>query len=193
MAPRHLDQAGRACLASSSSSSMRRISAGEVALIITPRRGMITGGGGRRARLLCCTGPLALLRRNPAWTNEAIRSLNFTPSSAARALAFRNNSSGRSIVVLINASNASKHHYSFGSSPNSPMDSCWRPGRCSHQRRASPGAGEYWLVDLGSRNGTYVNERRVSRPTPLRDGDRIQIGPFVMSSVVFLRELRASW
>lgn len=35
---------------------------------------------------------------------------------------------------------------------------------------------EYWLADLGSRNGTFINGRRVSRPTRLDSGDRIQIG-----------------
>lgn len=40
------------------------------------------------------------------------------------------------------------------------------------------GADEFWLVDHGSRNGTYVNERRVLQPARLRDGDQIRIGPF---------------
>ena len=34
---------------------------------------------------------------------------------------------------------------------------------------------EFWLMDLGSRNGTFRNERRVLRPTRLRDGDRIAV------------------
>jgi class 3 adenylate cyclase len=42
----------------------------------------------------------------------------------------------------------------------------------------SQGEREFWLVDLGSRNGTYVNQRRVSQPVRLHDGDHIQIGPF---------------
>lgn len=37
---------------------------------------------------------------------------------------------------------------------------------------------EYWLVDLGSSNGSYVNGRRVHQPMRLRDGDVLQIGPF---------------
>jgi class 3 adenylate cyclase len=41
------------------------------------------------------------------------------------------------------------------------------------------GENEFWLVDLGSRNGTYVNQRRLSQPIRLRDGDQIQLGPFV--------------
>lgn len=40
------------------------------------------------------------------------------------------------------------------------------------------GADGCWLADLGGRNGTRVNGRRVSQPFRLRDGDRIQIGPF---------------
>lgn len=38
--------------------------------------------------------------------------------------------------------------------------------------------GEYWLVDLGSRNGTYVNDRRVNQPVRLQSGDSIRVGPF---------------
>jgi hypothetical protein len=34
-----------------------------------------------------------------------------------------------------------------------------------------------WLVeDKGSTNGTFVNDRRIAAPTPLRAGDRIQMG-----------------
>jgi class 3 adenylate cyclase len=40
------------------------------------------------------------------------------------------------------------------------------------------GDHEFWLVDLGSGNGTYLNERRVVRPTRLRDGDTIEIAEF---------------
>lgn len=34
------------------------------------------------------------------------------------------------------------------------------------------------LADLGSANGTFVNGRRLSRPTELRPGDRVEIGPY---------------
>jgi adenylate cyclase len=37
-------------------------------------------------------------------------------------------------------------------------------------------AGDYSLVDLGSRNGSFVNSRRVSLPTVLNDQDRIVLG-----------------
>jgi adenylate cyclase len=35
--------------------------------------------------------------------------------------------------------------------------------------------GEFWLIDLGSINGTLLNDRRVVRPSRLEDGDRISI------------------
>lgn len=37
------------------------------------------------------------------------------------------------------------------------------------------GDDEYWLVDQGSSNGTYVNDKRIHQPTHLADGDRISI------------------
>ncbi len=39
---------------------------------------------------------------------------------------------------------------------------------------------EYWLVDLGSSNGTYLNGRRVTQPTRLRDGDTVMVGDFLL-------------
>ncbi|MEM9067721.1 MAG: GGDEF domain-containing protein [Myxococcota bacterium] len=36
--------------------------------------------------------------------------------------------------------------------------------------------GAWWVEDLQSRNGTWVNGEAVKTPRPLRDGDRIQIG-----------------
>lgn len=38
--------------------------------------------------------------------------------------------------------------------------------------------GQRWLLrDLGSRNGTYLNARRIDAETELHDGDRIRLGP----------------
>ncbi len=44
------------------------------------------------------------------------------------------------------------------------------------QRTDSDGAGGYLLIDLGSSNGTLLNDVRISRPTILSDGDEIDIG-----------------
>jgi pSer/pThr/pTyr-binding forkhead associated (FHA) protein len=44
--------------------------------------------------------------------------------------------------------------------------------------------GQWMLVDLGSSNGTKVNDRRIDQH-PLRDGDRIQLG---RTTIVFSTE-----
>jgi adenylate cyclase len=46
------------------------------------------------------------------------------------------------------------------------------------------GEHEYWLVDLGSSNGSYLDGRRVSQPVALRDGSVIRIG----SSMLVFRQ-----
>ena len=40
---------------------------------------------------------------------------------------------------------------------------------------------EYWLVDFGSRNGTYLNDKRMVQPTRLEDGDVVRVGPFQLT------------
>ena len=40
-------------------------------------------------------------------------------------------------------------------------------------------AGIYYLLDIGSRNGCFVNERRVTTPAILKDGDRVSIGGYI--------------
>jgi adenylate cyclase len=37
-------------------------------------------------------------------------------------------------------------------------------------------AGAFWLVDLGSSNGTFLNKRRIHEPVQLRDNDQITVG-----------------
>jgi len=37
-------------------------------------------------------------------------------------------------------------------------------------------AGAFWLVDLGSSNGTFLNKRRIHEPARLRDCDQIIVG-----------------
>ncbi len=43
-----------------------------------------------------------------------------------------------------------------------------------------PANGRFFVEDLGSTNGTYVNGRRISYPTELRQGDRIKIGKTIV-------------
>jgi serine phosphatase RsbU (regulator of sigma subunit) len=41
--------------------------------------------------------------------------------------------------------------------------------------------GEYFVEDVGSSNGTYVNGRRINAPTPLTERDALQIGPYILN------------
>jgi adenylate cyclase len=45
-----------------------------------------------------------------------------------------------------------------------------------HAMVHAQGEGEFWLIDLGSANGTYLNGRRVTAPCRLHDRDRIEVG-----------------
>lgn len=42
-------------------------------------------------------------------------------------------------------------------------------------------ADDFFVEDIGSSNGTFVNGRRISERTPLRDRDALQIGPYVFT------------
>jgi hypothetical protein len=46
----------------------------------------------------------------------------------------------------------------------------------AHHARVFRRGQEYWVEDLGSTNGTLLNERRISAAAPLRRGDRLQVG-----------------
>ncbi|MGB3292789.1 MAG: adenylate/guanylate cyclase domain-containing protein [Phormidesmis sp.] len=68
--------------------------------------------------------------------------------------------------------------------------SCWTVGRSddnnlvlgdrwisrNHAMLQCMDTGEYYLIDLGSRNGSFINGRRVSIPVTLRDGDDVTFG-----------------
>jgi pSer/pThr/pTyr-binding forkhead associated (FHA) protein len=54
--------------------------------------------------------------------------------------------------------------------------------------------GQLMLEDLGSRNGTYVNGRRVAKPTMLRAGDVIAVGEEVLEvSTKAATAARSDW
>lgn len=40
--------------------------------------------------------------------------------------------------------------------------------------------GRFFVEDLGSTNGTYLNRAKVAGPTPMAPGDRLQVGSVVM-------------
>jgi DNA-binding winged helix-turn-helix (wHTH) protein len=41
--------------------------------------------------------------------------------------------------------------------------------------------GQTTVEDLSSKNGTYVNGERIHQPTPLKDGDRIEVGSLTVT------------
>ena len=41
---------------------------------------------------------------------------------------------------------------------------------------------EVIVADLGSRNGTFINETRVASPTALKPGDLLRVGPFLFQT-----------
>ncbi len=49
-----------------------------------------------------------------------------------------------------------------------------------HARIAIDGRGAM-VEDLGSKNGTYVNDRRVEGPTPVVEGDQVRIGSLLFT------------
>ena len=69
-------------------------------------------------------------------------------------------------------------------------NNCWTIGRSddnsvvlsdrwisrNHAMLQSMETGEFYLIDLGSRNGSFVNGRRVSIPVTLHHGDRLTFG-----------------
>ncbi len=46
--------------------------------------------------------------------------------------------------------------------------------------------GQYLVEDLGSSNGTFVNGQRISKPTLLQNGDRLQLGQAIRLSIAGL-------
>ena len=44
--------------------------------------------------------------------------------------------------------------------------------------------GGWFVEDLGSTNGTYLNTKRVSGPLAVKRGDRIKIGAVVMEAEI---------
>jgi pSer/pThr/pTyr-binding forkhead associated (FHA) protein len=42
--------------------------------------------------------------------------------------------------------------------------------------RIYPRDGAWFVEDLGSTNGTYLNQRRITSPAELRAGDRLRVG-----------------
>ncbi len=55
-----------------------------------------------------------------------------------------------------------------------------------HHARIVADAGGYFLEDLGSANGTFLNDRRLPHgvPTRMRNGDRVRIGKVQLTFIL---------
>jgi adenylate cyclase len=71
----------------------------------------------------------------------------------------------------------------IGRHPNNSIELPDESVSRSHAMVQFTGAGSCYLYDLDSRNGTFVNGRRVSAPTMLSHGDRITIGLYDLEFV----------
>ena len=65
--------------------------------------------------------------------------------------------------------------FSIGRSPDNLLVLTSEGVSRSHALIHCRGAGTYFLVDLGSRNGTWLNDRRILEPVLLHDQDQIVI------------------
>ena len=48
-----------------------------------------------------------------------------------------------------------------------------------------PKDGKYFVRDLGSKNGTFVNGKLIHQPTQIKHGDRVRVGPSVTFMLLF--------
>ncbi len=64
---------------------------------------------------------------------------------------------------------------SIGRAPESTLPITSKEVSRKHAIIQAQGESEFWLVDLGSANGTYLNGRRLSQSVRLRNGDIIRI------------------
>lgn len=85
--------------------------------------------------------------------------------------------------LILRTDSGSRYLSLFGSS-------CWTVGRGDDNNFVLPDrwisrnhamlqrmeTGEFYLIDLGSRNGSFVNGRRVSVPVTLQNGDKLTFG-----------------
>jgi hypothetical protein len=53
-----------------------------------------------------------------------------------------------------------------------------------HHARVHREGEQYTIVDLDSKNGTFVNGQRINRPVVLTDGDEIQVTPLITLTFV---------
>jgi hypothetical protein len=82
--------------------------------------------------------------------------------------------SGRQVIL-------SSSEVSIGRAESCDIGLFGDPGVDRLHARITRQGDRYLLADAGSAGGTFLNGQRITEPTPLRQGDRIQIGKAVLS------------
>ncbi len=94
---------------------------------------------------------------------------NMAPSSMSLLIIF--SPIGQSQVPLVG-----KRTWTIGRSPDNSIVLPDRWASRNHAQLRATETGEFYLIDLGSGNGSVVNGERVTMPVALKDGDLITIG-----------------
>jgi adenylate cyclase len=80
-------------------------------------------------------------------------------------------SKGTTQIPLVNA-----HSWNLGRGSENDIPLADKCASRNHAMFQIVGESNYFLIDLGSRNGSFVNGRRVTIPVNLKNGDRIILG-----------------
>ena len=113
--------------------------------------------------------------------NEAIREDTREPRPTPFLVAIKGVHPG--LMLAVNA-----HQLRIGRAPDNSHQLLERNVSRHHAVIDENASGVVFLTDLGSSNGTYVNGTAIPKyhPVPLRDGDRVRFGPFVVFKFVRL-------
>ena len=127
---------------------------------------------------------LALLYLFVFWALRAARAELGTEPRAVSAPASSAGSDGHPVPRSLALTD--EHGASIGAVPLSGAVQVGRSASCevpltdtfasSIHARLFARDGSWFVEDLGSTNGTYVNERRVTSPAEIKVGDRVRVG-----------------